>query len=150
MGEIVINPGAIATIQSVIDVIYPIGSVYMSLNNTMPSYLTTGRTWEAITGDYVLKTTTTETGGTYNNAGNTGSHVLTVTEIPSHSHNFKYIDTMAQGNGADTNYRIVRTGSYSGTTLHDRAVTSTGGGGGHTHTAGMPQNVAIYMWKRTA
>ena len=135
--------------STIIGGLYPVGSIYMSLNSTMPSILTTGMTWEAITGDYVLKTTTTETGGTYNNAGNTGSHVLTVDEIPSHSHNFKYIDTMAQGNGTDGNYRIIRTGSYT-SSQHDRAVTSTGGGLGHTHTAGMPQNVAIYMWKRTA
>lgn len=136
-------------IQSVIDAIYPVGSVYISLNNSMPSFMTTGRTWAAITGDYVLKTTTTETGGTYNNAGDTGSHVLTTDEIPSHSHNFQYAGTSAQGGGSDSNYKVVRTGAYS-SSLSNKAVSDTGGGQGHTHTAGMPQNVAVYMWKRTA
>ena len=138
-----------ATINTVIDALYPIGSVYISFNSSMPSYLITNRTWEAITGDYVLKTTTTETGGTYNSVGATGSHTLTVNEIPSHSHNFKYSANIAQAGGSDTNYRVIRTGAdVSG--LTNRAVTSTGGGLGHTHTAGMPANVAIYMWKRTA
>lgn len=136
-------------IQAVMDAIYPVGSVYMSLNSSMPPLLAAGRTWEAVTGDYVLKTTTTETGGTYNTAGDTGSHTLTIDEIPSHSHNFQYAGTSAQGGGSDSNYKVVRTGAYS-SSLSNKAVSDTGGGLGHTHTAGMPQNVAVYMWKRTA
>ena len=129
--------------STIIGGLYPVGSIYMSLNSTMPSILTTGMTWEAITGNYVLKTTTTETGGTYNNAGNTGSHVLTVNEIPSHNHT--YTKTAADGYkyGSGNLANVVNTTSSANTG-------NQGGGQGHTHTAGMPQNVAIYMWKRTA
>lgn len=134
-------------IQSVIDAIYPVGSVYISLNSTMPSFLTTGRTWAAITGDYVLKTTTTETGGTYNNAGDTGSHVLTVDEIPEHKHTIYcgYGETSATGDA----FRY-QNWAASSRGWKDALIGNKGGGQGHTHTAGMPQNVAIYMWKRTA
>ena len=36
-----------------------------------------------------------------------------------------------------------------GTTAVD-ATQAAGGGQGHTHTAGMPANISVYMWKRTA
>lgn len=128
-------------IQAVMDAIYPVGSVYMSLNSSMPPLLAAGRTWEAVTGDYVLKTTTTETGGTYNTAGDTGSHTLTIDEIPSHTHVYYGWYGTAQGS------RNCPAVDGSTSTYKTRA---TGGGQGHTHTAGMPQNVAVYMWKRTA
>ena len=135
--------GAINEINTqLIDKIYPVGSVYISFNSTMPTYLTAGKTWVAITGDYVLKTTTTETGGTLNAAGNTGSHVLTINEIPSHRHSYTRYD-----------YTVgVPSGSYTAADVGSKTAYTdyVGGGQGHTHTAGMPQNVAIYMWKRTA
>jgi len=116
----------------------------------MPSYLTTNRTWEAITGDYVLKTTTTETGGTYNSAGETGSHTLTVNEIPSHTHGYPtgYDGFLAHVTDGTLGKNSL-TGSGSDYVRY-RTPNNTGGGQGHTHTAGMPANVAIYMWKRTA
>lgn len=137
----------VATVNMIIDALYPVGSVYISFNSSMPSYLTTNRTWEAITGDYVLKTTTTETGGTYNSAGETGSHTLTVDEIPEHKHTIYsgYGETTTTGDA----FRY-QTWAASSRGWKNDLIGNTGGGGGHTHTAGMPANVAIYMWKRTA
>lgn len=132
-----------ASVDSVIDALYPIGSTYISMNDTMPAALTTGRTWEAITGGYVLKTVTTGAGGAYANAGNTGSTTLTVDQIPSHTHELNY-GTGSAANGTGGAYSLYIQGGSTETTK------SRGGGQGHTHTAGMPKNVAVYMWKRTA
>jgi len=131
------------TVDAVIDALYPVGSTYISMNSTMPTALTTGRTWTAITGDYVLRTITSGTGGTLTNAGNTGSTALTVDQIPSHTHELNY-GTGSAANGTGGAYSLYIQGGSSETTK------ARGGGQGHTHTAGMPKNVAIYMWKRTA
>lgn len=129
--------------NAVIDAIYPVGSTYISMNSTMPAALTTGRTWEAITGGYALKTITTGAGGTYSNAGNTGSTALTVEQMPAHTHELNY-GTGSAANGTGGAYNLYLSGGSS------EATKSRGGSQGHTHTAGMPKNVSVYMWKRTA
>lgn len=138
-----------ATVDTVIDALYPVGAVYISMNSTMPTALTTGRTWTAIAGDYVLRTITSGTGGTLSNAGNTGSTALTVAQIPSHRHQTEGANNVvttagtAGGwvGGSQTAFPVVAQDTYT---------SYTGSGNGHTHTAGMPKNVAVYMWKRTA
>lgn len=137
------------SVSLIVDALYPVGSVYISMNSAMPKMLTTGRTWEAITGDYVLRTITSGTGGTLSNAGNTGSTALTVAQIPSHRHSTEGASNVvttagtAGGwvGGSQTAFPVVAQDTYT---------SYTGSGNGHTHTAGMPKNVAIYMWKRTA
>lgn len=70
--------------QSVPDIIYPIGSIYMSLNDTDPAELF-GGSWEKLEEGRVL------IGANNNNyvAGTKGgeySHKLTLSEIPAHTH----------------------------------------------------------------
>lgn len=62
--------------------LYPVGSIYMSVNSTNPSNYF-GGTWEQIKDRFLLAC-----GSTYSN-GSTGgetTHTLTVNEIPSHNH----------------------------------------------------------------
>ena len=145
------NAGSTITVSSVIEALYPVGSVYISMNSTMPSAIADVGTWQAITGDYVLKTITTGAGGTYSNAGNTGSTTLTVNQIPSHTHSITN-GTMSwpkDGTAAEhgpNNWGTVVWPKVVGVWATD----ARGGGQGHDHTAGMPKNVSIYMWKRTA
>ena len=138
-----INKPTGVSMDDVIDALYPVGSTYISMNNTMPAALTTGRTWEAITGGYVLKTIASGTAGEYSAAGNTGSTTLTINQIPAHTHELNY-GTGSAANGTGGAYSLYIQGGSSESTQ------SRGGGQGHTHTAGMPKNVSIYMWKRTA
>lgn len=124
------------------DLIYPVGSIYMSVNSTNPSTLF-GGTWEQIKDKFLLSC-----GDTYSN-GSTGgeaTHTLTVDEIPSHNHNLALLGhTYSNGGGTDTNARIVDkdstdTGFYQGYT------SSVGGGNAHNN---MPPYLAVYVWKRT-
>lgn len=65
-----------------IDVIYPIGSIYTSINDINPSLLFGGY-WEKIQGQFLLAS------GTEHNVGETGGSEytkLTVNELPSHTH----------------------------------------------------------------
>jgi hypothetical protein len=71
-------------------------------------------------------TTTTATGSI---SGNTGSTTLTINQIPSHTHD---ISTMDFGAGS-TLFRIL---SGSDGAANTKVTQATGGGQGHTHTAG--------------
>ena len=69
-------------IEGLVDLIYPVGSIYMSVNNVSPaSFL--GGSWEQIKDTFLL------TAGDKYSAGSTGgeaTHKLTEEEMPSHSH----------------------------------------------------------------
>jgi microcystin-dependent protein len=64
--------------------IYPVGSIYMSVNNVNPSTMF-GGTWEQIKDKFLLAC-----GDTYNNGatGGEANHTLTSNEIPSHNHSY--------------------------------------------------------------
>lgn len=70
--------------QAQVNKIYPVGSLYMSVNNTNPSTLF-GGTWQQLKDRFLLGA-----GNTYAN-GSTGgeaTHILTANEMPSHTHKF--------------------------------------------------------------
>lgn len=179
MAEMIVNPGAIEAINeqigNLVKSIYPVGSVYMSFNSTLPTVISSIGAWEVITGGYVLKTVTSGTGGTLTAAGKTGETAITIAQMPSHNHNSKslsgsfdmrllndgqHIPNNASGicsvsNGVgssgdtasmNSSTRARDRVSINATHTHD----SQGSGQAHTHDAGMPANVAVYMWKRTA
>lgn len=64
-----------------LDQIYPVGSIYMSVNTVSPSFLF-GGTWEKLQDVFLL-------GANNNNLGTTGgeqTHTLSVNEMPKHNH----------------------------------------------------------------
>ena len=76
-------------ISNLLDKIYPVGSIYLSLTKSPPSL---GGTWELIDeGKFLYSTTSTsgETGGSLQHTHETANHVLTAGEMPKHKHTFK-------------------------------------------------------------
>lgn len=77
-----------------VQVMYPVGSVYISVNNSNPNILFPETVWEQIEGKFLLGSSTNyqigDEGGavsiSYTPAGSVDSHTLTTNEIPSHSH----------------------------------------------------------------
>ncbi|MEG2344106.1 MAG: phage tail protein, partial [Acidaminococcaceae bacterium] len=72
----------------IFDLIYPVGSIYMSTAETSPAVLF-GGTWEAMPAGRVLLAQGTSAWGTEYAAGSTGgeaTHTLTVGELPAHGH----------------------------------------------------------------
>ena len=114
--------------------IYPVGSIYMSVNNVSPaSFL--GGTWEQLKDRFLLGC-----GDTYSNGatGGEAEHTLTVNEIPSHNHSAPSISWADIGTtGGGWNNHANTTGTTG----------ATGGGQAHNN---MPPYLAVYMWKRTA
>ena len=227
----------------------------MSINSTLPEALTVGRTWTLLSGNYVLKTIASGTGGTESAAGNTGTNSgntsgasATTTSGPSdnntssvtltaaqsgcpahghgntltfttpklshtitqpafkteadgkHAHNI-YVDssfhpatggsnsawavlgsssnTISSANSSTHSHTVTRTtnvaisdhaaaactkgGSVSNSSAsnatsghshtlnnHTHTLSHTHTLNGHAHTAGMPANIGVYVWKRTA
>lgn len=72
-------------IDGIIDLIYPVGSIYMSVESTDPATLIPGTTWVRIKDRFLMAA-----GDTYS-AGDTGgaaTHTMTTDEMPSHNHTF--------------------------------------------------------------
>ena len=69
--------------SNIINLIYPVGSIYMSANNVSPATFL-GGTWEQIQDRFLLCAGSTYSGGS---TGGEASHTLTVAESPSHAHN---------------------------------------------------------------
>lgn len=69
-------------VQKTIDAIYPIGALYLSMNNTNPETLF-GGTWKQLTADAYLKIVTSGAGETAK--GNT-DHKISINQMPSHTH----------------------------------------------------------------
>lgn len=67
--------------EGTLNAIYPIGSIYMSVNSTNPSQIF-GGTWEQIKDRFLLAC-----GNTYSNGatGGEANHILTIAETPTHS-----------------------------------------------------------------
>lgn len=121
------------------DLIYPVGSIYMSVNSTNPSTFF-GGTWEQIKDKFLLSC-----GDTYAN-GSTGgeaTHTLTVDEMPKHNHTIN----------ASNNSTTIVIGQYPPKIDTDKAsnwvvntILETGGSQPHNN---MSPYLAVYVWRRT-
>lgn len=120
--------------------IYPIGSIYLSVNSTSPAILF-GGTWEQIKDRFLLAA-----GDTYS-AGLTGgeaNHTLTESEMPKHSHNLP-VDK-AYGQEAPTHYDRI---NLTSGTVYNNGYASNATGGNQAHN-NMPPYLTVYMWKRVS
>ena len=134
--------------------VYPVGSIYMSVNSTDPSLLF-GGTWERIQDTFLLAAGSTYTAG---DTGGEATHTLTTDEMPSHRHFQQY--------QSDTSYVGIHVKNYNtggsiqgvqpanGTRRNNimapavRVETvATGGGEAHNN---MPPYIAVYVWKRVS
>lgn len=149
--------------------IYPVGSIYLSVNSTNPkTYF--GGTWEQIKDRFLLAA-----GNTYS-AGSTGGSA----SIQSHTHSIPSLSGTAASAGAHTHIVSKRTTTYAaGTQTNYRAIASptsvkadytencvSESAGAHTHSVSvnggttgsagsgnagnMPPYLTVYVWKRTA
>lgn len=133
--------------EIVVDLIYPVGSIYISVNSTNPSVLF-GGTWVAWGAGKVpvgVDTSQTEF-NTVEKTGGEKTHTLTVAEMPSHSHNWKATNLGASGD----NYAGIAYNNYSGHAGQNPMtewIYNTGGDQAHNN---LQPYITCYMWKRTA
>lgn len=141
-----------------IDLIYPIGAIYISTVSTNPGVLF-GGTWEAITGRFLLS------GGQPQQNSNTNhgaissdelswsfvygqtlgeyNHKLIISEMPKHNHTVSYLKQSA---GNDYQF-CAGVGNWQTTGIKNGNIEYTGGDLSHNN---IPPCLVVYMWKRTA
>lgn len=142
--------------------IYPVGSIYMSVNSTSPATLF-GGTWERIQDRFLLAAGSSYSAGA---TGGSATHTLTVDEMPSHNHGkatltgkvggVMFDDGMTTTSSGILSYSDARARSWSGMDGKaskyisvDASHTHSSNGGSKAHN-NMPPYLAVYMWKRTA
>lgn len=165
---------SVDTTQQILNMIYPVGSIYMSVNNVSPATFI-GSTWTALTdrvligagSNYTVNATGGATSHTHTSAAHThttAGHTLTINEMPKHTHaSYGQIPRINDSSVSGTTYGH----SSSDASWWFRSVAgevqSAGGGASHSHgntgsttpgktgsSSNLPPYLAVYMWKRTA
>ena len=125
-----------------VDLIYPVGSIYMSVNATNPKDLF-GGTWEQIQGRFLLGMSSSYPAGSQ---GGEATHTLTANEMPNHTHQFIDYWTVAAASGTGRQAVKFNNNMHS----PESGGLSTGSSGGGRAHNNMPPYLAVYIWKRTA
>ena len=155
-----------------IDLVYPVGSIYMSVNTTNPNTLF-GGTWQKLKDRFLLGS------GDYYSSGSKGgesAHTLTIDEMPSHTHaqyshthnlysndtwgdasvgfyqnssNNSGISTVKNGRNAGTKSYYNRTLNDATQLVQDTTAVNQNTGGSLAHN-NMPPYLVVNIWKRTA
>ena len=128
-----------AKLDSLLDHIFPVGTIYWAYNHTSPASLF-GGTWARIANAFLWAS---DSSGAIGGTGGESTHTLTTSEIPSHTHN-------AYGAYANlTGGSVVMPEIYRQTSgaTHSVATSATGGGGAHNN---MPPYIQVSAWRRTA
>ena len=121
--------------KSIIDTVYPVGSIYLAYNHTNPGTLFPGTTWARIYGAFPWFT---DGNGQIGTTGGERTVTLTVDNLPAHNHGGTY-----------TNAGTARTHAWlsSGGSAMGYDTVNTGGGVAHNN---MPPYIQISAWRRTA
>lgn len=137
------NDGTPQRVDGVGNELYPVGSIYMSTENTSPASMF-GGTWEQIKDKFLLSA-----GDTYS-AGATGgeaTHTLTVDEMPSHTHtnNYNNQNAFIVDEGRKISEFGIHFSQEDAYIAKEHAMNATGGDQPHNN---MPPYLAVYCWKR--
>ena len=135
--------------SNLLEKVYPIGSIYLSVNSTNPGTLF-GGTWVAWgAGRVPVGVDPTDRAfDTVEKKSGEQVHVLTQSELPSHNHGFGgYAHTFC-GSGGTWGPEFTHTGNASNTNATGIRITlDTGGNAAHNN---LQPYITCYMWKRTA
>lgn len=146
--------------DNLIDKVYPVGSIYMSVSEVEPSILFGGE-WEQIEDKFLLAAGTNHQNGS---TGGSETHTLSESEMPQHKHD---VATISNGSHFhDVNAKNVNVGTtseiygmtnntpvggfdtdYAGT--HNHTINESDKGSSSAHN-NMPPYLAVFMWKRSA
>ena len=126
--------------KALLDMVYPVGSIYLAYNHTSPATLF-GGSWERLAGHFLLAA---EAGESIGETGGEREHTLTLNEIPNHDHTYgaaawavkSFTSRWGGGDGS--------TGAFVN---EAQQLYARGGGAAHNN---MPPYVKVSMWRRTA
>lgn len=134
--------------RKLFNLIYPVGSIYMSTNAASPATLF-GGTWARIEGKFLLASSSDGRDERYapGAKGGVDAIALSAENIPAHSHSISFDKTTVGWYTAGTMY-----GGYLNSKYNNDGSTSytTGNTGSGTAFDILPPYLAVYVWQRTA
>lgn len=129
---------------TLVDLFYPIGSIYMSTDTTNPQSRFTGTYWLPIYNRFLLGAGDTYKAGTM---GGEATHTLTRSEIPSHYHD-EYLGNDGGSDSAPSGYSGWPNIAYISNKTWWATGSKTSAAGGDGAHNNMPPYLAVYMWRR--
>lgn len=147
----------VGAVNDVINIMYPVGSIYMSVNDVNPSALF-GGTWEKIQDSFLVAT------GSYFNLGQSGGSkdavVVSHTHTQAaHKHDYGYklwgtksgsTEPGAQINGSGKYYAATSNNDYKWLADMSSEQPTINNSGVDGTDKNLPPYLAVNMWKRTA
>ena len=145
---------------NIFDLIYPVGSFYISAKSTNPATLF-GGTWEQIQGRFLLGMSSSYPAGSQ---GGEATHTLTTSEIPPHKHgileafnaSFVYPSSRTSSATSSTgNYALLLNSTTNDYVTEQQASVGRLIASDNIETRGqvhnnMPPYLSVYIWNRTA
>jgi hypothetical protein len=155
-GDLRVQGETLQTNWSTLSAVYPVGSIYMSVNSTSPAVLFGGGSWEQLKNRFLIGCGDTYAAGA---TGGSATHKLTANEMPVHEGHMydNYVNNAYTDRGGDTNSYYLSSNAAGYAKYENRPFKVVSGnemiiqgysrGGGAAHN-NMPPYLAVYMWKR--
>lgn len=128
--------------DSLLELVFPVGSTYITQTNVNPNIILGFGTWERLKGKVCLGLD--EDDSELNAIGKTGGekkHTQTIAEMPPHNHSLTN-NTLVNRNAPGSN------GSQGSTTVHGATIECLNAGGGQPFNIMQPYEIVGYMWIR--
>lgn len=135
----ILYEGGGRTLADLLDLVYPIGSIYMNTNNVNPQSIF-GGVWQKIEGRFLLGSSGNYTLGLL---GGEAAHTLTISEMPKHKPSILLNTQDSNVTGSAANWQVVTNGRYYASDMF----LEIGGSQAHNN---MPPYLVVNIWKRTA
>ena len=126
--------------SALLDLIFPVGSIYMNYANSQSPASTLGGSWTRIYNKFLIGAGSSYTIGS---EGGEAAHALTANEMPAHTHTVP-VTTSNTASGNSPNYPFLH---HADSGVYTTESNSTGNNVPHNN---MPPYRAVWMWRRTA
>ena len=138
------NPNNSISREELLDLVYPVGSVYISFNNTSPENFL-GGTWTQIQDRFLLAASSTYPAG-FNGGNANHSHTLNNGRADIiFDGGYLYIRYTDEGFNANS-WTSIASGTINNWTTKNSVLLH----GSTDSSNNMPPYVGVYMWRRTA
>lgn len=144
-----------------LEAIHPVGKVWMSYDPTTPDVVLGFGTWERVEGRFLVGISDTDSdfpspnfqGGSKDHSHtdnfSVDDHVLTINQMPSHTHDVVVEDTRGAGilgaENGDSGVKTITSEPTGGSQGHNHGIS-----GGIQSAENLPPYECLYIWKRTA
>ena len=126
---------------NILSIFFPVGAIYFSTVNISPASLV-GGTWSQLAGGMLGLA---GSDGVAAAGSNGGSRTIQATQLPDHTHTFRWKWNSGNGNYGSDTWSICLENTQEAIITDQSKLWYTGGGQDY-----IPAHTAVYAWRRTA